>query len=287
MSHSDIEPYALLRSALALFQKAPRDLNDQERAQAAIQAIKECEIESRVLNSPEAAGVIISDRALEKAVEEIRGRFSDESGFSEELELNGLCIDSLKKALLRQCKVESILERVSARACDVSDVEVGIFYHLHPEKFHIPERRSARHILVTVNPDFPENSRENAWRKINDIAETLSRKPQKFAELAMKHSECPTALQGGELGAVSRGTLFPEIEAELFKLKEGRVSGVIETEAGFHIVQCCKIHTAESVSFKKAQPKIRKLMQERLRRKCQRAWLAGLPAASATNYTNN
>jgi nitrogen fixation protein NifM len=178
---------------------------------------------------------------------------------------------------MRQCKVENVLESVASRAAAVSEIEIDLFYHMHPEKFRRPELRNARHILITINKDFPENSRENALQRISQISEKIKHKPHKFADLAMKNSECPTALQGGELGTFEKGQLFPEIEAALFKLKEGQFSDIIETEAGFHIVQCGKIHNAETVSLKKARPKIRKFMQERLRRTCQRAWLASLP----------
>ncbi len=280
----EIEPYSLLRSALAVFKKTPEELSRDELDSAAAQARKEFDIETRVLKSPEAAGVIITDQVLEDAVQQICNRFENKHGFLQALEQNGLNLRSLKSALLRQCKVENVLESIASRASTVSDVEVDIFYHMHPEKFRRSEQRGAKHILITINDDYPENSRENALKRITEIAEKLKHKPNKFFDLAMKHSECPTALQGGELGTFGKGQLFPEIEAALFKLKEGQFSGIIETEAGFHIVRCGKIHNSETVSLKKARPKIRKLMQERLRRTCQRAWLANLH--SATNLLN-
>lgn len=283
MKHSaistDIEPYYLLRTALALFKKTPAELTETELNQAVVQARNEYNLESRVLASPEAAAAIVTEQALANALKAIRERFADEQSYLDELARNGLNPRSLQRALERQCKVENVLESVAAKACDISDVEIGVFYHMHPEKFRRPEQRAAKHILITINEEFPENSRENARQRIDEIAEKLKRKPHKFAELATRYSECPTALQGGELGVFTRGRLFKEIEEVLFTLREGQISEVVETEAGFHIVRCGKIHPAETLSLKKAQPKIRKLMQERSRRNCQRAWLAALPAA--------
>lgn len=283
----EVDPYSLLRASLALFQKTPSELDERQLNQANDQALKEHAIENRVLRSPEAAAVIVSEQTLAKAVQEIRERFPDEQSFVAALEHNGLDSQSLQSALLRQCKVENVLEKIAARASTVSEVEIGIYYHLHPEKFHRPEQRGAKHILITINEEFPDNTRANAWQRICDIAARLKQKPHKFADLALKHSECPTALQGGELGTFGRCQLFPQIEAALFDMKEGQISDVIETEAGFHIVQCGKIHGAETISLKKAQPKIRQLMQERARRTCQRAWLASLPADRDTHSTIN
>jgi nitrogen fixation protein NifM len=272
-----IEPYTLLRAALSLFQKPPSELENQQLRQAQTQARHEYDIENRVLNSTEAISVMISEHELEMAFAEVRDRFEDDDTFLTALEANDLCKDSLKAALARQCKVDSIMERVAARAPKVNEVEVGIFYHSHPEKFRVPEQRSARHILISINPDYPENTRENARRRLEEIAETLKRKPHKFAALALKNSECPTAFEGGELGTLVKGKLYPELDAALFELKEQEISPVVETEIGFHLIQCLKIMPAETLSLKKATPKIKQLMQERYRRNCQRTWLASLP----------
>ena len=149
-----IEPYTLLRASLSLFKKPPTELENQQLRQAERQAKNEYEIENRVLNSEEAVGVIISDQELEQALAEVKGRFEDDVAFSTALEANHLTEESLKSALYRQCKVNTILEKVASRAPKVNEVEVGIFYHSHPEKFRVPERRAARHILISINPDY-------------------------------------------------------------------------------------------------------------------------------------
>ena len=273
----EIEPYTLLRAALSLYQKAPGELETEQLRQVQRQAKNEYEIETRVINSTEAASVIVTEQELTRAIAEVRNRFEDESAYLAALEVNQLDPESLKAALYRQCKVNAVLEKVASRSPKVNEVEIGIFYHSHPDKFHKPEQRQARHILISINPDYPENTAENARQRLETIAETLKRKPHKFADLALKNSECPTALNGGELGIVTAGKLYPELDAALFGLKENEISGVVETEIGFHLIQCQKIIHAETISLKKATPKIRQLMQDRYRRTCQRTWLASLP----------
>ncbi|MGR9037727.1 MAG: nitrogen fixation protein NifM [Gammaproteobacteria bacterium] len=274
----NIEPYTLLRAALNLFHKPPTELEGGQLHHAQRQALNEYEIETRVLQSPEAAAVIISEQELKLAFAEVRRRFDSDDTFAEALAAHRLSEETLKKALARQCKVNAVLDRVAARSPKVNEVEIGIFYHMHPEKFRKPEQRAARHILISVNPDFPENTRELARQRIDQLAEILKRKPHKFADLALKNSECPTALNGGALGTVAKGTLYPELDEALFALKENEISAVVETEIGFHLIQCQKISRAETLSLKKASPKIRQLIQERYRRNCQRTWLASLPA---------
>ncbi|MFZ2172290.1 MAG: nitrogen fixation protein NifM [Methylococcaceae bacterium] len=271
------DPYALLRAALTLFKKTPDELQEAELRQAEIQAINEFKIENRILNSPESGAVIISDKELQAAYQEIRNRYEDDESFFSDLKKNHLNKDSLSAALYRQCRVNVVLELIASRSPGISDVEIGIYYHLHPEQFNRPELREACHIFISINPDYPENTREVAYSRMQEISTKLQKKPYKFAELALKHSECPTALQGGVLGMVPRGKLYPELDAVLFRLKAGEVSGIVESEIGFHLVLCKQIQKAETLSLQKAAPKIRQIMNERSRRTCQRAWLASLP----------
>jgi len=271
------DPYALLRAALALFKKTPDELQADELRQAAVQAVNEFKIENRILNAPEAGGVIISDKELQAAYQEIRDRYVDDEAFFSDLEKNHLNKDSLNAALYRQCRVNVVMELIASRAPDVNEVEIGLYYHLHPEQFNLPERREACHIFMSINPDYPENTREAAWSRMQELKAKLQKKPYKFADLALKHSECPTALQGGVLGIVPRGKLYPELDAVLFSIKAGEISDIVESEIGFHLVLCKQIQRAETLSLQKATPKIREMMNERSRRTCQRAWLASLP----------
>ncbi|MCR5114857.1 MAG: peptidylprolyl isomerase [Bacteroidales bacterium] len=61
---------------------------------------------------------------------------------------------------------------------------------------------------------------------------------EKFSMLARLYSDDPgSAPDGGELGFVERGTLYPEFEAVAFNLKSGEISQVVKTKAGYHIIQ--------------------------------------------------
>jgi peptidyl-prolyl cis-trans isomerase C len=289
-----LDTYNLLRAALALFKKPPNELAEAELQQAQTQALNEFKIESRVLNTPEAAAVIITDRELQQAYQEIRDRYYDddcmdaggratqgavaEAAFLSDLEKNQLDKDSLLAALHRQCKVNTVLEVVASRAPETSDADIGIYYHMHPDQFRRPEKREACHIFISINPEYPENTHEAAFVRAQELAAKLHKKPHKFADLALKHSECPTALQGGVLGAVPRGTLYPELDEALFNLKPGEISDAVKSEIGFHVLLCKSIQKAETLSLAKATPKIRQLLNDRARRACQRAWLAGLTA---------
>jgi peptidyl-prolyl cis-trans isomerase C len=268
--------YAVLRAASELFKKAPAALAPEEFSRVEKQARREFDIEQKILESAEAGRVVVPAESVERAYAEIRQRYEDEDAFLADLAGNGLDEPKLRAALERQCKVESVLDLVGSRAPEVSEIEVQIYYHSHMERFRQPERREAYHILVSINPDFPENIREKAEERIREIAERLERKPKEFERLATRHSECPTGLQGGRLGLVPRGELYPELDEALFALKEGKFSRVVESPMGFHILWCKTIEPGRTLSLRDATPRIRQHLKARQQRICQRAWVSSL-----------
>jgi peptidyl-prolyl cis-trans isomerase SurA len=61
---------------------------------------------------------------------------------------------------------------------------------------------------------------------------------ESFSTLAIMYSEDPgSSKKGGELGFYGRGELYKEFEAVAFKLDKDEVSEIVETTAGFHIIQ--------------------------------------------------
>ncbi|CAG0974033.1 partial Foldase protein PrsA, partial [Gammaproteobacteria bacterium] len=232
-------PYNRLRTALMLYGKPLAQLEPDESKRVQAQADKEYQIEQAILEAPEAVGVMVGEGELERALAEIRDKYPDEEAFRASLESSGLDEDLLRVALARQCKVNTILDKVdSASPVEIDEVEVGIYYHAHFQKFQQPERRDTYHILISINEDFPENSRPKALDRIRAIADKLARKPHQFEELAGRHSECPTAMRGGRIGQVRRGQLFPSLDEALFRLRPGQLSGVVESEMGFHLLLC-------------------------------------------------
>jgi peptidyl-prolyl cis-trans isomerase C len=273
--------YHLLRASLERFKRTPSALSPVELAQAQRRAVQSFDLETLVLGTPEAQGMWIPPERLEEALNEVAGRYPDADAFTADLSDNGLDEALLRRALHRELMFDAVMQRVGARRPEISEVDERLFYQLHRDRFAQPERRTARHILITVNDDFAENGPAAALARIEHLAGRLAGRPNRFESLARRHSECPTALEGGRLGTVTRGQLYPELDAALFDLGQGEVSGVVGSELGFHVLLCEKIHPGRAVPFTQARERIRALLDERRTRTCQRAWIAGLRQAAA------
>ena len=268
--------YLVLKLSQALFQKAPGLLAPKERQRVEQVASRQLEIEQRILATLEAAQIHVPEASLNAAVAEIRGRYATRAEYLADLDNAGLDESTLRVAIARDLRFEAVLERVASRETKVSDLDAEIFYFIHREKFRRLENRTLRHILVTINDDLPGSDRVSAWRHIEALQTQLKNTPDRFADLALKHSECPTAMQGGLLGTLRRGQLYPELEPVAFALRLGELSEIVESPMGFHLLYCVAIEDESFVPFSVVREKIRAHLSARRQKAAQRQWIASL-----------
>jgi peptidyl-prolyl cis-trans isomerase C len=58
-----------------------------------------------------------------------------------------------------------------------------------------------------------------------------------FGALAKLHSKCPSGANGGDLGMFSRGQMVKPFEDVAFGSDVGQVSGPVQTQFGYHLIQ--------------------------------------------------
>ena len=92
--------------------------------------------------------------------------------------------------------------------------------------------------IITLNPIIPRQEIEDVKARLRDYADRVNRGESDFSTLAILYSEAPEAVRGGEIGFMGRGQLVPEYAAVAFNLNDTKkVSKIVETEYGFHIIQ--------------------------------------------------
>ncbi len=273
---SDAPAYLTLKLSHQLYGKSPDGLEADERQHVAVVVGRQQEIEQRILASAQAALVVLPEASIEACLRDIRDRYPDEAEFEADMARVNLGVDILRQAIERDLKVEAVLEQVGAAAPAVSDTEVEIFCLQHRERFSRPEMRALRHILITINEDLPGNKREAALTRIEAIRERLAKDPDRFGEQALKHSECPTAMNGGLLGKLPRGKLYAQVEATAFALTPGELSAVVESPLGFHVVLCDGIDAERLIPFADVRERVREHLTASRRAAAQKSWITGL-----------
>ncbi len=267
-----MQPYLQLKLSLELFKKAPGNLDAMESARLGEVVSRQARIESAVLASPEALGVVVPEATVESRLGEIRSRYETHEEFLADMERNGLSAEALNSAVTRDLRIEAVLERVSSQAPGVSEVDAEIYYRLHPQAFKRPEMRKLRHILVTFNS---EQEKAKVQAELQALAPTLIT-DEDFAKAALKHSQCPTSMEQGVLGTVKPGQLYPELEPTAFALTEGQVSQPVESPIGLHLLRCDTILPGEELSFADTKARIMEHLMDQRRQSYQRTWIKAL-----------
>ena len=153
--------------------------------------------------------------------------------------LYGMSIEKIKRELRDDVRKNLMVQRLREKnfaSLEASRREVEEFFENYKDSIGtIPEKLKIYHIFV--NPKT--NSRLK--KKYKDFAQAILdsiKAGASFEEMAKKYSEDPGSAQfGGDLGFVKRGVFYPEFESVAFAMKEGDISDIVESPAGFHIIQ--------------------------------------------------
>ena len=268
--------YVRLKLALQNYQRPPWELTEVETEVLAQQLPRQLTLEARILSYAKQAEIQVTDEALSARLAQVRAGYEDEESWLASLRQVELSLAEFTQALQCELLMEAVLERVVSAVPTISDEAARAWYLDHPRQFLRPERRRVRHILITINEDLIDNQLLVARRRMESLRNQLLMAPLRFAELAERHSECPSALHGGEIGWVEAGQLYPELDAALFRLPEGQLSTLLSSPMGFHLLICCGIQEAAPIPLEQALPRIIAAHHERAKSQLQKQWLSWL-----------
>ena len=109
-----------------------------------------------------------------------------------------------------------------------------------------PEQVTCSHILVkhresrrpsSWREERITRSKEHALRRIEKLRQWVLTGKATFEQVARHESDCSSAKRGGDLGPFRRGAMQKPFEDAAFGLKVGEMSGVVETNSGYHIIK--------------------------------------------------
>jgi peptidyl-prolyl cis-trans isomerase D len=150
----------------------------------------------------------------------------------------------------------------------VTDREVEGYHESHSEEFTQPEEVCVRHVLVKAkaSPEGEGHPDEEA-RRLAQAALDQIKGGADFATVAGKASEDKgTATRGGDLGCVGRGRMVPEFDQAAFSLEPGKVSDLVKTQFGYHILRVDSRKDSTTIPLDQVRDGIRQtLLQEKTR----------------------
>jgi peptidyl-prolyl cis-trans isomerase C len=267
--------YPRWQLALANFSALPWQLAPEQLPELERQLARKLGLEELVLASDLAIQVQVTPQMVNQARSQLVSHYGSEAALLEIQQQAVLTDAELLQALAHELKVTGVLELCSAEVQPMSASEARRYYLDHPRRFLRPERREVRHILITTEDENPLSEPEVRAQMLG-LREILLAEPHQFGELALRHSECPTAMERGRIGVVTPGQLYPELDECLFALPLGALSPVLRSPMGLHLIQCLDIQEAAPIPMEEALPKIIEQQLSQARQQHQRRWLKTL-----------
>ena len=230
-----------------------------------------------MLQDAKRQGVTVSDEELKPQMAALRRQFPDEATYKKTLEKEGLTEKELAEKLRNEAVVQKYVGTKVLTQVAVTDQAAREFYDKNQEKMQRPERAHLRHILVGVKPGTAEADKEKARDKAEGLLEKIQN-GEDFAKLAAENSDDPgSRMRGGDLSWISRGQTVPPFEKAAFALtKPDELSGVVESQFGFHIIQLVEREAASAVPFEEARPRITEMLQKMQAEERLKAHVEGL-----------
>jgi len=143
---------------------------------------------------------------------------------------------------------------------------IQAYYDANKAQFQIPEQIRAEYVMLSADalaaqePVLPADVRKwyddnmgakaaeraVALKKAEEALAEAQKNPAEFGELAKKYSQDSGSKDnGGDLGFFGRGMMVKPFELAAWKLQPGQLSGLVESDFGFHIIKLTAIKADE------------------------------------------
>jgi len=223
------------------------------------QVLERLVVEEVQMQRAERVGIVISDQMLNSAIAQV----ANEAGVKFEdlpdlLAQDGIQYSDYRSEMRRQLTMDQLRRIEVMGRIAVSDREIEQCLADLDDNVVINSEYNLSHILISI-PDSATGvqiteSEEEAnlvYQQIEDGAD--------FSEMAVRHSDSQTALEGGALGWL-KGSELPTLFFDIMDtIEAGEVSEPVRNVSGFHIVRINELRSASKHS-EVEQTKVRHIL---------------------------
>lgn len=143
-------------------------------------------------------------------------------------------------------------QRDQLKSIKISEEEKKDFYEKNKDSFVVPDRLTARHILVKT-----EEEAKNIIKQLDKS----SKKEEKFIELAKSKSTGPSGPKGGDLGTFNANQMVPEFaDAAKALTKNSYSKKPVKTQFGYHVIYLNDKKEGKSLSFNEVKGNISQIL---------------------------
>lgn len=192
------------------------------------------------------------DRQVSERIDQLASQFGGQPQLQQALQREGFTLAEYRDMLRNDARQLQIFQMFfQRRIADARPVEVSeqeLLARFQEASAQLQQRpRTLTFRQVVIQPQSSDSAKAVARAEAEALLERV-RAGEDFADLAREHSDdVGTGSLGGDLGWFRRGQMVPEFENVAFALGAGRVSGVVETMFGYHIIKVERVRGRSEV----------------------------------------
>jgi peptidyl-prolyl cis-trans isomerase C len=220
-----------------------------------------------------ARNITVTDQEADPQIAQLKKQFPTEEEFKKALASRGMTIDELKKELA----IQKMVEQAVKPQIKIDEAQVKDFYDKNPAQFQQPESYRASHILIRLEPNATDAQKKEARATIEAVQKQLQGGAD-FATLAKEKSQDGSASNGGDLNFFRKGQMVEPFQKAVESLKVGEVSGIVETQFGYHIIKLTDKQPARTVPLAEVSTRIGEFLTRRAQQEKANEYVQGLKA---------
>ena len=181
------------------------------------------------------SGVRVSDGELAQAIESVasRNRMTGEQ-LRQRLAADGMSYEEFRAGLRDEMLIERLRQRYIQGRVQVSETEVDQL--LAVRAIGGPEVRLANIVVALPDGATPEQI-ATAQKKAADIKGVVEKGELDFAAAAIRFSDAPNALEGGQIGWRALDAIPPALVGLIQQLQPGQITEPVRTPGGYQLIQ--------------------------------------------------
>jgi parvulin-like peptidyl-prolyl isomerase len=256
-------------------------LDKEIRLRQARKEVLDLMIEEKLLQKVASRfGIKIENADVDKAMERIRVEgFKNDEEMKKDLAAHGFTLEGYRQFLTVQIRRARIIEAIIKPDVSMAEDKLREYYQSHAANYIAPEVRVSQ-ILILVPAEATAKDWQTAKSKMEKALQEI-KKGVTFDKVAALYSDdAVSARSGGDLGFFTKGEMVPMLEEVVFNLDVGKISGVIQSLQGLHLLKVTDRKPGSIPPYEEAKPRVMADYYQEQVTKLYAKWLQDLKARS-------
>jgi len=207
-------------------------------------------------------GITVSDENLQASISQLKVMSGGDEAFQNILAQNSITMADVERDMRTNLIIKAYMDSLMSATDSINEDDLQAYYDGHQDEFGPHREVHARHILIRMEPDADQMTQATVKAKAEAVL-AEARKGGDFKALATKDSEDETNAQnGGDLGWFGPGRMVASFDSAAFALKPGEVSGLVQTQFGYHIIKVEEDRMSEGQTFDQVKDSIRNMVSQ-------------------------